>query len=62
MNMNTPQGLACKDCRYEIAGRCHRFPPQMVLWPDGHQEPISYMPYKTFPFVDREDWCGEFTK
>ena len=51
----------CKDCRwYAAGGNCHRYPPQMVLFPCGNQHPIMYATNARFPWVDADGWCGEF--
>jgi hypothetical protein len=39
-------------------GFCHRFPPQLALWPetDDHEAEMDFR----FPSADSDDWCGEW--
>lgn len=54
---------ACGDCGHWDAGQCFRFPPQMVLFPNDNQHPISYFPAPCQPHVGAEyRACGEWTE
>jgi hypothetical protein len=62
MSPTAPDGKVCRDCKWCDGSNCHRYPPQMVPWPDDNQHPITYNPMATFPFVGPNDWCGEWSK
>lgn len=62
MSPTAPDGKVCRDCKWCDGSNCHRYPPQMVPWPDDNQHPIAYAPMATFPFVGPNDWCGEWSK
>lgn len=62
MSPTAPDGHVCRDCKWSDGGNCHRFPPQMTLWPNDNQLPVIYNPMPTFPFVRPNDWCGEWSK
>ncbi len=51
----------CATCQWWEEGKCHRHPPQMVLYPLGNQHPITYTPTSYWPYVLATDWCGEWT-
>lgn len=52
----------CETCRYHDRGQCKRFPPIMVPWPRDNQHPIMYEPATTWPLVEEDDWCGEYSE
>lgn len=61
MNSTSPDGHVCCDCKWFDGSGCHRLPPQMVPWPNGNQPPITYWPNLTWPLVNANDWCGEWS-
>ncbi len=60
MNKIFANGRGCRECKYFSDGECHRFPPQMVLWPDHNLPPVAYRPDSSFPAVQPHYWCGEW--
>lgn len=60
MNAQAPHGCVCRDCKWFDRNLCHRFPPQITLWPTDNQHPIIYNPCETRPGVKPDDWCGEW--
>jgi len=50
----------CETCRFNDAGFCHRFPPQLGLYPTDNQHPIMYDAASCWPTVDPIGWCGEW--
>lgn len=56
-----PERKTCSDCLFfhEESLSCHRYPPQMILWP------LQDKPDKThylaiWPYVEEFGWCGEW--
>jgi hypothetical protein len=53
--------VSCAACKFFVkngqydAGQCRRFPPQLVV--EGHDDTRTF-----FPYVDADEWCGEFQK
>ena len=62
MSPIAPHGHVCRDCKWFDGSSCHRWPPQMTPWPNDNQHPITYIPSATFPFVQPDEWCGEWSK
>ncbi len=68
MSPTAPDGKVCRDCKWCDGSNCHRYPPQMVPWPDNDKSEthaplgVFYAPLATFPFVGPNDWCGEWSK
>ena len=60
MAVPAPYGHVCRDCKWFDGASCHRYPPQMILWPTDNQQPIVYEPHPTFAFVAWDGWCGEW--
>ena len=50
----------CRNCKWFDGGSCHRFPPQMVPWPDDYIKPGVYNASPVFPYVTADNWCGEW--
>lgn len=53
-------GRVCRDCKYSDGLGCHRYPPQVVLFPTGNQYPPAFIPIGQFPQVSADEWCGEW--
>jgi hypothetical protein len=50
---------ACRLCKFESYGACHRFPPQLSSVSTGAA--FTYTDRKgVWPTVDGSDYCGEF--
>jgi hypothetical protein len=62
MSPTATDGKVCRDCKWFDGSNCHRYPPQMVPWPNDNQHPVIYNPMATFPFVVPNNWCGEWIK
>lgn len=62
MSPTAHDGRVCRDCKWSDGSQCHRFPPQMALWPNDNQHPVIYSPYAAFPDVPPDGWCGEWSK
>jgi hypothetical protein len=53
--------MNCGNCRfYTEKSQCVRFPPQLVLFANGNQNPISYETCSAWPNVGEYNWCGEW--
>jgi hypothetical protein len=50
----TENERCCQNCRFYFGGDCRRFPPQ-VGFDSGDV-------FATFPYVLKNEWCGEFQK
>jgi hypothetical protein len=56
----------CKDCKFRVDGECRRYPPQVsiVMMPTKVAvagPTLQPSPLATFPPVEDDLWCGEFT-
>lgn len=60
----------CSTCRfrkpderpaYSESGHCRRFPPQLAVWTvTGHDQPSQPGYEQHFPWMSKDDWCGEY--
>lgn len=51
----------CGNCRFlHKNALCRRFPPAWVLFPIDNQPPVVYHPQQTYPYMNADDWCGEW--
>lgn len=50
----------CTTCHFNRDGFCHRFPPQVTLYPTDNQHPIHYAVGDGFPSAMAGRWCGEW--
>lgn len=48
----------CTTCHFNRDGFCHRFPPQVTLYPYDNQHPVLYVVGDGFPAA--RSWCGEW--
>ena len=60
MSQAPTRAHVCRDCKYWGGYLCHRYPPQIVLWPTGNQHPHTHLTVSEFPHVSADDWCGEW--
>lgn len=56
----------CQNCRfyrypYKGAGRCVRYPPQVLL-EGGMMGGTKHDDFAVFPRVTEKNWCGEYDK